>query len=314
MARSCPQRFWGPLSGAFRSEDFPTPGAVGGTSSFPSSSTRFSRRSPPCRSTSRACSRSASSPASASAGCSSSIPRFSQSTSRRSTVVATWCSSTSSGRAGSFSPLGSGTSSSSSSMARGASSSLSLRSPPSSRSCSASRFRRAHTTWRGRVGSRKPPACFADPNVLALFLVISAVAQFPGYAASMVLVEKWGRKKTLALFLILGGISGYVFATAGDFTTLVLGLVFVSFFNLGAWGAVYPYTSELFPTEYRATGFGVAEGVGKITAVLAPIAFGALLLYTNGVLWPLTTVALLMLVGGLVAGTLGPETKGVAFH
>ena len=157
-------------------------------------------------------------------------------------------------------------------------------------------------------------APFADPNVLALFLVISAVAQFPGYAASMVLVEKWGRKKTLALFLILGGISGYVFATAGDFTTLVLGLVFVSFFNLGAWGAVYPYTSELFPTEYRATGFGVAEGVGKITAVLAPIAFGALLAYTAGVFWPLTAVAVMMLAGGLIAATVGPETKGAAFH
>ena len=157
-------------------------------------------------------------------------------------------------------------------------------------------------------------ANFADPNVLALFLVISAIAQFPGYAASMVLVEKWGRKKTLALFLILGGISGYVFATAGDFTTLVLGLVFVSFFNLGAWGAVYPYTSELFPTEYRATGFGVAEGVGKITAVLAPIAFGALLAYTSGVFWPLTAVAVMMLAGGLIAATVGPETKGAAFH
>ena len=157
-------------------------------------------------------------------------------------------------------------------------------------------------------------APFADPNVLALFLVISAVAQFPGYAASMVLVEKWGRKKTLALFLILGGICGYVFATAGDFTTLVLGLVFVSFFNLGAWGAVYPYTSELFPTEYRATGFGVAEGVGKITAVLAPIAFGALLAYTAGVFWPLTAVAVMMLAGGLIAATVGPETKGAAFH
>ena len=165
-----------------------------------------------------------------------------------------------------------------------------------------------------------PPALAAfgivsfDPNTLALFLVISALAQFPGYGASAYLVERWGRKRTLTLFLVLGGVSGYAFATATNFTTLVLGLVFVSFFNLGAWGAVYPYTSELFPTEYRATGFGLAEGVGKITAVLAPLVFAALLAYTGGVLWPLTTVAVLMLVGGLVVGALGPETKGVAFH
>ncbi|HKZ64032.1 MAG TPA: MFS transporter [Thermoplasmata archaeon] len=154
---------------------------------------------------------------------------------------------------------------------------------------------------------------FLNHNTLALFLVISALAQFPGYGASMFLVERWGRKRTLALFLILGGISGYAFATAQDFLTLVLSLVFVSFFNLGAWGAVYPYTSELFPTQYRATGFGVAEGVGKITAVLAPLVFAALFAYTGAVLWPLTSVAILMLLGGVIAGVFGPETKGKAF-
>ena len=117
----------------------------------------------------------------------------------------------------------------------------------------------------------------------------------------------------MALFLILGGLSGYVFATAHDFWTLVVGLLFVSFFNLGAWGAVYPYTSELFPTQYRATGFGLAEGVGKVTAVLAPLAFAALYTSTRGVLWPLTVVAALMLIGGAIAAVFGPETKGKSF-
>lgn len=153
-------------------------------------------------------------------------------------------------------------------------------------------------------------ADFLDPGVLGLFLVVSALAQFPGYGASAFLVERWGRQRTLTLFLILGGISGYAFATARDFWTLVLGLVFVSFFNLGAWGAVYPYTAELFPTQYRATGFGLAEGVGKVTAILAPLAFASLLATTGSVVWPLTSIALLMVFGGLVSGFVGPETKG----
>ena len=168
--------------------------------------------------------------------------------------------------------------------------------------------------WLPPVLAQFGVADLGNPEVLAYFLIVSALAQFPGYFASMILVDRWGRKRTLALFLTLGGISGYIFATAGDFYTLILGLIFVSFFNLGAWGAVYPYTTELFPTQYRATGFGVAEGVGKATAIFAPLVFGALLVSTGGVLWPLTSVALLMLFGGFVVGVFGPETKDRPFQ
>ncbi|TLZ55875.1 MAG: MFS transporter [Methanobacteriota archaeon] len=153
----------------------------------------------------------------------------------------------------------------------------------------------------------------SDISLLAWFFVVSAFAQFPGYGVSMVLVERWGRKKTLAVFLLLGGVSGFVFATATNLWTLFIGLAFVSFFNLGAWGAVYPYTSELFPTEYRATGFGMAEGVGKVTAILGPVIFGALYVSTGGIIAPLASIAVVMALGGAALAALGPETKGQAF-
>ena len=157
----------------------------------------------------------------------------------------------------------------------------------------------------GAVGS--------DVGLLASFFIVSSFAQFPGYGVSMYLVEKWGRKRTLALFLILGGVSGYVFATASQLATLFVSLAFVSFFNLGAWGAVYPYTSELFPTQYRATGFGLAEGVGKITAIMGPVFFGALYASTGGIIAPLTAIAVVMALGGVVLAGVGPETKGQVF-
>ncbi len=153
----------------------------------------------------------------------------------------------------------------------------------------------------------------ANVGLLAWFFIVSALAQFPGYLVSMILVEAWGRKRTLAVFLILGGISGLVFATATELTTLFVSLALVSFFNLGAWGAVYPYTSELFPTQYRATGFGMAEGVGKITAILGPVLFGALYASTGGVIAPLAAIAAVMALGGVALGAIGPETKGQVF-
>lgn len=143
----------------------------------------------------------------------------------------------------------------------------------------------------------------------AVFALI-AVAQFPGYAAALFLVEAWGRKRTLAAFLALGAVSAYVFAAADSTPIYLAAVFFVGFFNLGAWGAVYPWTSELWPTRLRSSGFGLAEGVGKAFSIAGPFFFGFLLDETGGTFWPLTMVALAMVGGALVAGLAGRETRG----
>jgi MFS transporter, putative metabolite:H+ symporter len=145
---------------------------------------------------------------------------------------------------------------------------------------------------------------------LYLLLALSALSQFPGYAAAIWLVERIGRKPTLAVFLLLGGLSGYAFAAADSATVYVISLFFVGFFNLGAWGALYPYTSELFPTRVRASAFGLLEGVGKGAAIAGPYIFGNLEDATGGTFWPLTFVALVMAAGGVIAAGLGRETRG----
>ena len=89
----------------------------------------------------------------------------------------------------------------------------------------------------------------------------------------------------------------------------VAALFFVGFFNLGAWGAVYPYTSELFPTRLRSTAFGMVEGVGKAAAIAGPYLFGYLLDTTGATVWSLTFVAAVMTAGALVT-LLGRETRG----
>ena len=144
-----------------------------------------------------------------------------------------------------------------------------------------------------------------------LLLALSALSQFPGYAAAIWLVERVGRKPTLAAFLALGGVSAYAFAVSDSTPQYVAALFFVGFFNLGAWGAVYPYTSELFPTRLRASAFGMVEGVGKGAAIGGPYLFGALIDWTGDTVWSLTFVALVMGAGALVT-LLGPETRGRA--
>ena len=147
---------------------------------------------------------------------------------------------------------------------------------------------------------------------LYLLLALSALSQFPGYAAAIWLVERIGRKPTLAAFLFLGGVSAYAFSAADTQGVYITALFFVGFFNLGAWGAVYPYTAELFPTRLRSSAFGVMEGVGKAAAIAGPNIFGHLKDATGNTSWSITFIAIVMAAGALVAAAFGRETKGAS--
>ena len=97
------------------------------------------------------------------------------------------------------------------------------------------------------------------------------LAQLPGYALAAYLIERWGRRATLATFLAGSALGAGMFAAAdSDTTILVTGMV-LSFFNLGAWGALYAVTPEVYPTVLRATGAGAAAGFGRLASIAAPL-------------------------------------------
>jgi putative MFS transporter len=102
------------------------------------------------------------------------------------------------------------------------------------------------------------------------YTLVITLAQLPGYAASAVLVERWGRRPTLSTFLVGSAVAATLFARADSTTTVLVAGMLLSFFNLGAWGALYAATPELYPTRLRGTGAGWAAGVGRIASVIAP--------------------------------------------
>lgn len=116
------------------------------------------------------------------------------------------------------------------------------------------------------------------------FVLYMTLAQIPGYFAAAVLVEIWGRRRTLAVFLggsavgaVLFGLAPHIAETmdrGNAATAYALALTFgcmLSFFNLGAWGALYAVTPEVYPTDVRASGSGAATAFGRIAAMLAPL-------------------------------------------
>lgn len=103
------------------------------------------------------------------------------------------------------------------------------------------------------------------------FTLIITLAQLPGYAAAAWLIEVWGRRLTLSVFLVGSAIAAIFFGTATTEGAVIAAGMALSFFNLGAWGALYAVTPELYPTSLRATGSGWAAGVGRIASIVAPL-------------------------------------------
>ena len=147
------------------------------------------------------------------------------------------------------------------------------------------------------------------------FFFFSTFAQVPGYFSAAWLVERWGRKPTLVAYLIGSAIAAYMFGSYGtgsdnvNINGLFIWAALLSFFNLGAWGVVYTWTPELYPTSVRGTGAGIAAAVGRIGGIIGP--------YLTPVLVPLIAQSgtfavfmVLLLVTAAAVALLGEETRG----
>lgn len=103
------------------------------------------------------------------------------------------------------------------------------------------------------------------------FTLIITLAQLPGYALAGWLIEVWGRRTTLAVFLAGSAISAGLYGFAAAPWQIIAAGCLLSLFNLGAWGALYAIGPELYPTQIRATGTGAAAAFGRIGSILAPL-------------------------------------------
>lgn len=143
------------------------------------------------------------------------------------------------------------------------------------------------------------------------YVLIMTLAQLPGYFVAAWLIEKWGRKTVLSLFLLGTAGSALGFGMATSLPMLLTAGMLLSFFNLGAWGALYAYSPEQYPTIVRSSGSGMAAGIGRIGGIVGPLLVGHLL----GANWSVTgifgifTASILIAIVAIIF--LGKETMGV---
>ncbi|HEY2421833.1 MAG TPA: MFS transporter [Neobacillus sp.] len=141
------------------------------------------------------------------------------------------------------------------------------------------------------------------------YVLIMTLAQLPGYFTAAWFIEKFGRKFVLVVYLIGTAISAYFFGTAETTSLLMLSGILLSFFNLGAWGGLYAYTPEQYPTIIRATGTGIAASIGRIGGVLGPLLVGSLVTQKISISAIFTIFCIAVLIGAFTVLFFGKETK-----
>ena len=140
------------------------------------------------------------------------------------------------------------------------------------------------------------------------FLVLLALAQVPGYVLAAIGVETIGRRPTLVAFASASAAGCLLFAVAAEPFWTAAALMVMSFALLGTWGALYAYTPELYPTELRATGMGVAGAMARVGGLLAPSAIALIL--GAGFATVVGLLALLLAAAALAVSRIDMETKG----
>jgi MFS transporter, putative metabolite:H+ symporter len=138
---------------------------------------------------------------------------------------------------------------------------------------------------------------------LAMNFAVPCASLFMMYA-----LDKYGRKITSVCAFICAGLMAIVFANAGTPNQLMVAGFVMIFFVQVAGNSMQIFTSEVFPTNARASGFGWAAGVGRLaTAFILP----TILWVQNG--WGLTTVfvclATLLMIAAISVTQLGPEAR-----
>jgi putative MFS transporter len=140
------------------------------------------------------------------------------------------------------------------------------------------------------------------------YVLIMTLAQLPGYFSAAWLIEKMGRKFVLVVYLIGTALSAYLFGSAETLGLLITAGIFLSFFNLGAWGALYAYTPEQYPTRIRGSGAGMAAAIGRVGGILGPLLVPYLTANEVSISVIFTIFCVSVLVGAAAVFFMGKET------
>ncbi len=158
------------------------------------------------------------------------------------------------------------------------------------------------------------------PNILAqrgftitksLSFVFTIQLAFPMSSLLMMYaLERWGRVPTAVTAFGLATILSLLFYFShSDSMVLMVGFA-MTFFTQLAGNSMQIFTSEVFPSNARASGFGLAQAGGRVGSALSFPVIGIVAGYGFG--YVMAGIAVLLGVAAFAVTRIGGETRGLA--
>ncbi|KAI0035406.1 phosphate permease [Vararia minispora EC-137] len=159
-------------------------------------------------------------------------------------------------------------------------------------------------------------------NVAVGNIILAFGGLIPGYWATFLFVDSWGRKPIqlmgftilTALFIVMGFGYGAINSTSAGQRAFVFLYCIANFFqNFGPNTTTFIVPGEAFPTRYRSTAHGISAASGKLGAVISQVGF-ARLQNLSGFRYKfldhIFEIFALFMLTGIFSTLLIPETKG----
>jgi MFS transporter, PHS family, inorganic phosphate transporter len=158
-----------------------------------------------------------------------------------------------------------------------------------------------------------PNASLLDDTLIQLG--IFAVFAIPGYIVAILLLDKTGRRSiqilgfsVMALMFLIIGFVPVIAKYALPFL-LLYGISYF-FTEFGPNTTTFIYPAELFPTDVRTTGHGIAAGAGKLGAFAGAFLFPDFLAVTLGLNRAMVIAGVAAALGMLLTIATLPEPRG----
>ncbi|HET7626747.1 MAG TPA: MFS transporter [Verrucomicrobiae bacterium] len=152
-----------------------------------------------------------------------------------------------------------------------------------------------------------------DDRIANRLLAEAALIAVPGCAIVAWLYGFWSSKRTMVFFalataIVLGGFSIFKPGDSQAFFTALTVMLLIGLSGMIAM--LSPYSAELYPTRFRATGGGVAASSSKIGGVVGPSAVAIIMTVFPGLVIPALSLAIPLLLAAIILWVNGKETSG----